>query len=476
MCLQLLCCCFGPAACGLCCCGGKVKSSVTTRLLYMMFLLAVLIVTSIMLSPTVAQGLEKAKILCVNASVTDAHPFVPKIGVKAVLNCSQFVGYLAAYRVCMAVAAFFLALTAIMICVKTSKDPRAYVQNGFWFFKWLVVIGLVVAFFFIPDGSKFIFSRSSMVIGMIGSVLFIVLQIVFLVDFAHSWAENWIERAEESDNKCWYVLMLVFSVIFYIGSLVGIVLLYVFFTELHSCSLNKFFISSILILAVLVSVIAILPWVQRVQPKSGLLQASIVTAYCTYITWSAISTEPYGTAPDGSIYNCQRHNSTFAVYGHNEASSTAASVVGIGMLFLTVAYMCFNLSGHRQIRKLQGKQQNGDDDESLLGERVYVTNDSASDDDHDDDNKSKWQMKHTDDEKEAVTYSYSFFHFMMMLAILFFMMQLTNWADPGHADTEHFKSTWAATWVQIVSAWLCFAVYLWTLVAPLILGNCRDFD
>ena len=31
-----------------------------------------------------------------------------------------------------------------------------------------------------------------------------------------------------------------------------------------------------------------------VQSKSGLLQASIVTAYCTYITWSAISTEPYG--------------------------------------------------------------------------------------------------------------------------------------------------------------------------------------
>ncbi len=31
------------------------------------------------------------------------------------------------------------------------------------------------------------------------------------------------------------------------------------------------------------------------QPKSGLLQASIVTAYCTYLVWSGISAEPYGT-------------------------------------------------------------------------------------------------------------------------------------------------------------------------------------
>lgn len=38
-----------------------------------------------------------------------------------------------------------------------------------------------------------------------------------------------------------------------------------------------------------------------VQPKSGLLQASVVTAYCTYITWSAVSTEPYGAG----TFQCQ---------------------------------------------------------------------------------------------------------------------------------------------------------------------------
>lgn len=90
------------------------------------------------------------------------HQYVPKISAgfnNSLLDCSQIVGYLAAYRVCMGVAGFFFLLAIIMICVRSSKDPRAYLQNGFWLFKWLFVIGLVVAFFFIPDGSNLIFSR-----------------------------------------------------------------------------------------------------------------------------------------------------------------------------------------------------------------------------------------------------------------------------------------------------------------------------
>ena len=63
MCLSLLCCCLGPAACGLCCgCGGmgKAKSSITTRLLYMLFLLFVVIVSSILLASDVQDALADA--------------------------------------------------------------------------------------------------------------------------------------------------------------------------------------------------------------------------------------------------------------------------------------------------------------------------------------------------------------------------------------------------------------------------------
>lgn len=99
--------------------------------------------------------------MCVPLNVT-VPSYIPKIPrVNGLLNCSQFVGYLAAYRVCMPVAGFFLILAVTMICVRSSKDPRSYVQNGFWLIKWLFVIGLVVAFFFIPDGSNLYFSRGT---------------------------------------------------------------------------------------------------------------------------------------------------------------------------------------------------------------------------------------------------------------------------------------------------------------------------
>lgn len=460
-----------------------MKNSVTTRFLYLPFLVVVIIVSAVMLSPTVANRLSNAPILCVPLEVSmrlNLPSFIPAIRVQSLLPCNQFIGYLAVYRVCMAVASFFFLLFLIMLCVWSSKDPRSYVQNGFWFFKWFVAVGLVAGFFFIPEGSNFYFSRVSLALGLAAAVLFIAIQIVLLVDFAHSWAESWIERAQENDNKWWYVLMLVFSVIFYIGSLTAVILLYVFFTQTVGCTLNKFFISSTLVLSVAVSIIAILPWVQKVQPKSGLLQASIVTAYCTYITWSAVATEPYGPVPGTNgtaFYDCPLSNrSTFAVYSQSNPSSLAASIVGIIILLITVAYMCFRLSGNQQLRKLRGGQKEDTEGSVLCCDCWPSEPEEPAEEEKSDEDEGKWKLHHVDDEKERVTYSYSLFHFVMMLAILYFMMQLTNWGDPGNANSEHFQNTWASTWVKMASGWLCFAVYLWTLLAPLLLGQCRDFS
>ena len=55
-----------------------------------------------------------------------------------------------------------------MIRVKSSKDPRAKVQNGLWGFKLIVLVGFVVAGFFIPNEG---FTKAFMIIGLIGGFL-----------------------------------------------------------------------------------------------------------------------------------------------------------------------------------------------------------------------------------------------------------------------------------------------------------------
>uniref|UniRef100_A0A1X7TIL1 Uncharacterized protein n=1 Tax=Amphimedon queenslandica TaxID=400682 RepID=A0A1X7TIL1_AMPQE len=60
------------------------------------------------------------------------------------------------------------------------------------------------------------------------------------------------------------------------------------------CGLNIFFLCSIFILSVMVSIIAVLPPVQNAQPTSGFLQALIVSLYTAYLTYSALYYKPYG--------------------------------------------------------------------------------------------------------------------------------------------------------------------------------------
>jgi hypothetical protein len=51
------------------------------------------------------------------------------------------------------VTLFFLLMSIIMINVRSSNDFRAGIQNGFWAFKYLLIIGGMIGAFFIPENS-----------------------------------------------------------------------------------------------------------------------------------------------------------------------------------------------------------------------------------------------------------------------------------------------------------------------------------
>jgi len=87
------------------------------------------------------------------------------------------------------------------------------------------------------------------------------------------------------------------------------------------------------------------------------------------------------------------------------------------------------------------------------------------------------QEEESKKDDEPATYSYSYFHFTFLLASMYLAMILTNWdvgAGIDSADQLSIDSSIVSVWVKIGSEWLCMLLYLWSLVAPIVLKN-RDF-
>lgn len=425
---QLACCC-GSAACSLCCSAcPSCANSTSTRLMYTLMLLLTVIVACITLAPGLHEEMKKVP-FCENS--TGIVPGSFKV------NCDQAVGYLAVYRICFITCLFFIFMALIMIGVKSSKDPRAGIQNGFWGIKYLVVIGGIIGAFFIPEGS---FGYTWMIFGMIGGFCFIVIQLILIIDFAHAWAEKWVSNYEESQSRGWYSALLLAMLSCYALALTGIVLLYVYYTKASGCDLSKFFISINLILMVVVSAVSILPSVQEHQPRSGLLQSAVVSLYVTYLTWSALS---------NSAGECN------ASIGESDKSSfDKQSTIGLVIWICSVLYSSLRTASSSS--------------KITMSDHI-LAKDGATEGDG---GESGEETKVFDNEGDSVAYSWTFFHVMFALATLYIMMTLTNWYNPS---SQLSKENVASMWIKITSSWLCIGLYAWTLVAPAVFPD-RDFN
>ncbi|XP_048727691.2 serine incorporator 3-like isoform X2 [Ostrea edulis] len=455
-----LACCCGSAACSLCCAAcPSCKNSTASRIAYSLLLIMGTIVASIFLVPGLQTELEKIPALCKDFNIHTVQVY------EKLLDCKDVVGYLSVYRICFAMTGFFFLFCLIMINVKSSKDPRSGIQNGFWAIKILVLIAICVGAFFIPRGE---FGIAWMYVGLVGAFLFIIIQLILLIDFAHGWAESWVEKYEETESKCYYFGLLFFTFVFYVLAIVAVVLFYVYYGSAESCGLHKFFISFNLILAVAISVIAILPKIQDVNPRSGLLQSSIMTLYIMYLTWSAMSNNPDKTCNPNLEHLFLNGSSADNGNGDFVKSNSFdwQSLLALLLWILAVLYSSIRTSSNSQVGKL------------TMSERTVLQADSGDaqliDGASDSGDEEKGKQHVWDNEEEMVAYSYSFFHFMLALGSLYVMMTLTNWYSPS-SDFKTLNANMPSVWVKIVSSWVCGALYIWTLVAPMVMRN-REFS
>jgi len=458
--LTSLACCFTSTACTAgCAMCPNCKNSTASRIMYGLLLLATLVVSCFMLAPGIQDWLAKVPFCEESNSVTSALlQKMADVGVTNVkIKCEDAIGYLAVYRICFVVTLFFLLMALLMLGVKTSRDPRAGLQNGFWGVKYLLIIAGCIGAFFIPHGG---FGPTWMYFGLIGGLLFIVIQLVLIIDFAHGWAESWQGQYQNSEDQRWFYALLAFTGLFYVLTFVAIVLEYSYYTgSSHGqCKLHEFFISINMILCLVLSVTSVLPVVQEHQPNSGLLQSSFVSLYIIYLTWSAMSNQPDpGCKPDlGALVFVNSTGGGAGAGVDGTPSMDTSSIIGLVVWFCCVLYSSIRTSSTESAAKL------------TMTDTIHLTDPESS-------SVSDGEQG-SDGESDGVDYSWSMFHVMFALATLYVMMTLTNWYSPGSTlSIESISSNMSAVWVKMISSWFCFGIYMWTLIAPAVLQD-RDFS
>eukprot|EP01025_Chloroclados_australasicus_P027883 TRINITY_DN2758_c0_g1_i5.p4 TRINITY_DN2758_c0_g1~~TRINITY_DN2758_c0_g1_i5.p4 ORF type:complete len:170 (-),score=21.28 TRINITY_DN2758_c0_g1_i5:1150-1659(-) len=86
-----------------------------------------------------------------------------------------------------------------------------------------------------------------------------------------------------------------------------------------------------------------------------------------------------------------------------------------------------------------------------------------------------WVSKSEGGAKESeLPYNLSFFHFIFAAAIAYLTMLLNNWNDNQAQEDLVISKGYGNMWAKIATEWLCYALSIWTLVAPQLFPD-REF-
>lgn len=336
----------------------------------------------------------------------------------------------AVLRVSLGNFPFFAILALIMIGVKDQNDRRDSWHHGGWTAKMVIWILLVILMFFLPNVVITVYE----ILSKFGAGVFLLVQVIILLDFTHSWNDAWVEK----DEQKWYIALLAVSIGCYLAAFAFSGILFIWFNPSgHDCGLNVFFIVMTMVLAFSFGIIALHPAV-----NGSLLPASVISVYCAYVCYTGLSSEPRDYVCNGL---------------HNKASAVSLSTLILGMLttVLSVIYSALRAGSSTTFLSPPSSPKAGTKKPLLEGDDVEEGKETK--------------------EKEArpVSYSYSFFHLIFALASMYSAMLLSGWTSSSDSS-DLVDVGWTSVWVRICTEWVTAALYIWTLVAPLIIPD-REF-
>ncbi|KAL8139313.1 hypothetical protein V2J09_005334 [Rumex salicifolius] len=335
----------------------------------------------------------------------------------------------AVLRVSLGNFLFFTTLAFMMIGVKNQKDPRDGIHHGGWMMKVICWCLLVIFTFFLPNEAISLYESSS----KFGSGLFLCVQVVLLLDFVHKWNDTWVGY----DEQFWYIALFVVSLVCYVATFGFSALLFHWFTPSgQDCGMNTFFIVMTLIFAFVFAVVSLHPAV-----NGSILPASVISVYCMYLCYSGLASEPRD-------YECN------GLHKHSKAVSTGTLTLGLLTTVLSVVYSAVRAGSSTTLLSPPGSPRAG------AGKPLLPLDRS-----HEEEEK---------DNSKPVSYSYSFFHIIFSLASMYSAMLLTGWSTSVGSSGKLVDVGWPSVWVRVITGWVTAALYIWSMVAPLLFPE-REF-
>eukprot|EP00299_Pterocystis_sp_00344_P017759 c8900_g1_i2.p1 GENE.c8900_g1_i2~~c8900_g1_i2.p1 ORF type:complete len:355 (+),score=79.31 c8900_g1_i2:286-1350(+) len=338
-------------------------------------------------------------------------------------------------RISLAMVLVASILAVLLFGVSSGSQPRAAIQNSFFSIKWVLLAGIAVATVWMDNKSLMAYAYTSAVL----SSLFMVAGIVLMLEWAHTWNDTWVSYLDQSDSKFWGVAIIGTSLFIFSGSIVVWALLIHYYGGDH-CTHTNAFVSVTIVLSVIVTITSVFDKVKN----GALLPSAVMVAYATYLLASA-------------VINIPSDNSSECVARHSRIDkATQKGIYSVGVIFtiVCVGYCTIRRASYGEsLKPSERKTVSAADRNDAEGGEVI------------------------EDEEDHTEYNYSFFHVVYVVGAMYLSMVLINWDLSLQLKDDQLgsKSTWTAVWVKMGSQWAAFAIYFWSLIAPLVCSG-RDFD
>nr|XP_011458210.1 PREDICTED: probable serine incorporator isoform X2 [Fragaria vesca subsp. vesca] len=306
-------------------------------------------------------------------------------------------------RVSLGCFLFYFSMFLSTAGASKLNESRDTWQSGWWSAKIVLWIAFIIIPFLLPSAIIKLYG----VVAHFGAGVFLLIQLISVISFI-TWVNDCCQSSKS--ERCQIHSMLIATAA-YVVSLVGIIMMYIWYSPEPSCVINIFFITWTLVLLQLMTSVSLHPKV-----NAGILTPGLMGLYIVFICWFAIRSEPVA----GNFCNRKAEASQ-----HRDWLTVISFVIGV--LAMVIATFSTGI-----------------------------------------DSKCFQFKKDETESEDDVPYGYGFFHFVFATGAMYFAMLLIGWNTNHSMKKWTIDVGWTSTWVRIVNEWIAVCVYLWMLVAPII--------